>query len=199
VSPPAPTRLLDALRQIAIALRELHRPFALVGGLAVSIRIEPRFTRDIDLAVAVADDRVAEDVVSGLQARGFRLQLSLEQRALNRLAAVRMTAPAESAGGIVVDLLFASSGIEADICAAAETLLVAEDLQVPVATAGHLVVMKVLARSDDRPQDLIDLRGLLRAITPEERARAATAADQIERIGANRGKRLRAEVDALWR
>jgi hypothetical protein len=34
--------------------------WAMLGGLAVSIRTEPRFTRDVDLAVAVAADDEAE-------------------------------------------------------------------------------------------------------------------------------------------
>ncbi len=169
----------------------------MVGGLAVSVRVEPRFTRDIDLAVAVADDAAAERLVAELQARGFALQLSLEQRALGRLAAVRMTPPGETAEGIVVDLLFASSGIEADICAAAETVQVADGIAIPVATAGHLLAMKVLSRSAERPQDDMDLRGLLGVLTGDDRRRALVAADQIERIGANRGKPLRAELEAL--
>ena len=35
-------------------------PFAVVGGLAVSARTEPRFTRDVDVAVAVANEAAAE-------------------------------------------------------------------------------------------------------------------------------------------
>ena len=53
--------------------------WALVGGLADSIRVEPRFTRDIDLAVSVADDEAAEAVVADFTARGFTLLVSLEQ------------------------------------------------------------------------------------------------------------------------
>jgi hypothetical protein len=37
--------------------------FALVGGLAVSIRTEPRFTRDADLAVALANDAEVEALI----------------------------------------------------------------------------------------------------------------------------------------
>ena len=50
------------MNAIARALRDFlaERPagvgFALVGGLAVSARTEPRFTRDLDFAIAVADD-----------------------------------------------------------------------------------------------------------------------------------------------
>jgi hypothetical protein len=36
---------------IAAALRAVQRPFAVVGGLAISVRGEPRFTRDVDVAV----------------------------------------------------------------------------------------------------------------------------------------------------
>ena len=190
------TRLLTVLRCTATALHDRNRPFALVGGLAVSVRVEPRFTRDIDLAVAVADDVDAEALTRELQTAGFGLRLSLEQQALARLATVRLVPPGESAEGIAVDLLFASTGIEPDICAAAEPVAM-EDFVVPVAAVGHLLAMKLLARADHRPQDAVDLEALLRVLTPAERARAITAVGQIERLGANRGKPLRLQLDAL--
>ena len=66
--------------------------WALVGGLAVSIRAEPRFTRDVDVAVSVADDATAEGLVRDLRAQGYRLDATLEQAALGRLATVRLVA-----------------------------------------------------------------------------------------------------------
>jgi hypothetical protein len=50
---PGSTVLLSSLKQTAHLLDTHRQPWALVGGLAVSVRVEPRFTRDIDLAVAV--------------------------------------------------------------------------------------------------------------------------------------------------
>jgi hypothetical protein len=197
VTDPAGTRLLRALGATAAALAELHRPFALVGGLAVSIRCEPRFTRDIDLAVSVRDDAEAELLVADLAARGFTLQLSLEHAQLGRLAAVRLRPPGEAAEGVIVDLLFASSGIESDICAAAEVVEIAEGMAVPVATAGHLLVMKLLARSGERPQDDIDRHALMGVLDATERVRARAAADRIEQLGASRGKALRSELEAV--
>ena len=44
----------DALAHIASELRKRGQPFALVGGLGVSIRGEVRFTRDVDVAIRVA-------------------------------------------------------------------------------------------------------------------------------------------------
>lgn len=46
--------LKDVLRTVVSELDGAGSPWALVGGLAVSARLEPRFTRDIDLAVSVA-------------------------------------------------------------------------------------------------------------------------------------------------
>lgn len=188
------TRLLDALRRTADALEELGISWALVGGLAVSVRAGPRFTRDIDLAVSIADDAAAESLVRDLQARGFHLLLSLEQAALARLATVRLLPPGEPAEGVVVDLLFASSGIESDVCREAEPLEVAPGLIVPVAQAGHLVALKILAEGPGRPQDAIDLHSLVTGLTVADRTRALEAIARIEAVGAHRGKQLRAEA-----
>ena len=46
--------LEQLLGQLATLLEERHQPWALIGGLAVSVRTEPRFTRDLDLAEALA-------------------------------------------------------------------------------------------------------------------------------------------------
>lgn len=64
------TALETALRQICADFTETRRSFALVGGLAVSARTEPRFTRDADIAVAVDSDAEAEAVVRRLRSTG---------------------------------------------------------------------------------------------------------------------------------
>jgi hypothetical protein len=91
--------------------------------LAVSARVEPRFTRAIDLALAVADDADAEALVRVLvRSAGYRILASLEQEAARRLATVRLEAPGEGPEGVVVDLLLASSGIEHEMVRSAEVL-----------------------------------------------------------------------------
>lgn len=65
---------LDAvLMQAAADLDAIGARWAVIGGLAVAFRAEPRFTKDIDLAVAVADDEEAEGIVNRLQVRGYAL------------------------------------------------------------------------------------------------------------------------------
>lgn len=45
----------STLRRVAKDLTGLRQRWALVGGFAVSARSEPRFTRDVDIVVAVAN------------------------------------------------------------------------------------------------------------------------------------------------
>ena len=104
----------DALAHAAAELRRRGQRFALVGGLAISVRGEVRATRDVDLAVAVADDSELEKLVADLAKAGYRPVATVEQEARRRLAVVRLESPA----GFRVDLLAASCGIEPEIVAA---------------------------------------------------------------------------------
>ncbi|HEX3343598.1 MAG TPA: nucleotidyl transferase AbiEii/AbiGii toxin family protein [Polyangiaceae bacterium] len=187
-----------ALRRIAGELARANLGWALIGGLAVSARAEPRTTRDVDVAVSVADDSDAEGFVLALQSAGFRVLAALEQEAARRLATVRVVPPGEDAGGVVVDLLFASSGIEPELVARAERMEILPGLTVPVARIGHLLALKVLARDDRRrPQDLDDLRALLREAEEADVAEARTALTLIEARGFQRERRLREAFEQL--
>lgn len=175
----------DALRRVVTHLDALGLPWALVGGFAVSVRVEPRFTRDV--AVAVADDRQAEGVVGRLVEVGYRVHTLVEQDAVERLATVRMTAP----GGVVVDLLFASSGVEPEVATRAERLDVLPGLSAPVARAGHLAALKLLARDDaTRPQDAGDLVALRPVLTDRDREDLVEAARLVVDRGYHRGRDL---------
>ena len=188
----------NALRRIVKDLQNLGRSWALIGGLAVSARAEPRTTRDVDLAVAVAEDREAESLIFRLQSLGYKVVAVLEQEATGRLATVRLRPPGEGEGGVLVDLLFASSGIEPEIVRAAEDLDILPDLRMPVASLGHLMALKVLARDDRlRPQDLDDLTALLREAEPSDLAVARTALQLIAERGYHRGRQLLEELDKI--
>lgn len=184
------SRLEAALRAIAFELDRRGRSWAVVGGLAVSARTEPRFTRDVDLALAVADDADAESLVRALVASGYRVTASLEQEAVGRLATVRLEAPGEGPEGVVVDLLFASSGVESDVVGAADTLEVFPGLAVKVARGGHLLALKVLSKSASRPQDLVDIAALLRRADLSDLQEARAMCSLIVRRGYGRGRDL---------
>jgi Nucleotidyl transferase AbiEii toxin, Type IV TA system len=139
-----------ALRHIAADLDSRRQRWALVGGFAVSVRAEPRFTRDVDVVVAVPDDGAAESLVHSLTS-GYRVVASVEQDTTGRLATVRLTRPVvRTSQEMVVDVLFASSGIEPEIAASAEPIEVLADLTVPVASTGHLIAVKLLRETTRR-------------------------------------------------
>ena len=194
------SRLEAAARQIAQNLDALGRRGAVVGGIAVSARCEPRFTRDLDLAIAAADDADAEALIFALQNSGYRVHTVMENTAQHRLATVRLESQGEEASGVVVDLLFASSGIEAEIVAEAEPLEVFSGVTLPVARVGHLLALKLLARDDRRrPQDLVDILSLLAVATQHDIALARSAAKLIHQRGFSRGRALRRRLEEALR
>jgi predicted nucleotidyltransferase len=164
--------------------------FALVGGLAVSVRAESRFTRDVDLAVAVASDAEAEALLGALMARGYRVLAHVIHESRERLATARLSLPERAAAeGVVLGLLFASSGIEAELVESAEDIEVFDGVMVPVARLPGLLATKILSS--------IDARGLLAEATPEEIEAARDLLRRVEAGGFHRSKSLLAELDAL--
>jgi hypothetical protein len=174
--------LFEALEQILSHLNDQHARAAVLGGLAVSVWTEPRFTRDVDLAVAIRADADAERLIRQLTQRGYRLWATVEQTAAGRLATARLLPPGESEEGMVVDLLFASSGIEPEIVDAAVEVDIGASTPVRVARAGHLVALKLLSQDPTvRPQDTLDLRALRSVLDDPETQLARDACDLITR------------------
>jgi hypothetical protein len=185
------TPVESALRRAVADLNALKIRWALVGGLAVSVRAVPRFTKDLDFAVAVAGDDEAEDVVHRLGGRGYRPVELLEQEYVKRMSGVRLVV---GGSDVVVDLLFASSGIESEVVAAAARLEVLPQLTAPVATTGHLIALKVLA---GRNQDLTDLGALLPSASAADLDVARSAVRLIQARGFNREQDVVADLDKL--
>lgn len=173
--------------------------WALVGGLAVSVRSEPRTTLDIDLVIAMSGDQDAEALVRSLRSRGYQDNPTgalLEHKVAGRMAGFRLVAAeagpdSPDQGSPPIDLLFASSGVENEVVAAADKLEVIAGVSLPVARTGHLLALKVLA---GRPRDLEDCRVLLRHCTHADRDLAIQTLDLISRRGFDRGKDLLAEL-----
>ncbi len=190
------TTVAEQLRQATDDVRSVGARFAVVGGLAVSARAEPRMTRDADLAVAVRSDDEAEDIVLEMQRRGYSVLAAIEQSATDRLSTVRLV----SLGSLITDLLFASSGIEVEIVARATRISVVPGLVLPVASVGDLIAMKLLARDDrGRPADADDLRSLREVATHHDWSVAREAVELIESRGFARGRDLGSLLASLRR
>ncbi len=178
-------------RKAVADLDALEVRWALIGGLAISVRSVPRFTKDLDFAVAVADDSEAEDVVHRLRGRGYQPVEILEQDYVERLSGVRLE---RGGSDVIVDLLFASSGIENEVVASATRLQVLPRLSAPVATTGHLIALKILA---GRNQDLTDLGALVPAASTGDLDTAREAVRLIQARGFNREQDVVADLDKL--
>ncbi len=189
--------LIDALGRALTDLRDLGSEAALVGGLAIAVRVDPRFTRDVDLAVAVEDDTGAEAVIRGLLSRGYGVLAIVEQDATGRLATARLAMPGQGEHGVVLDLLFATVGIEREVVAASSNVELIPGLTMPVAQVGHLLAMKLLSRGDDRPLDQADIDALLRVADEAELRRLGDAVRMITARGCDRGRDLEAALEAL--
>jgi predicted nucleotidyltransferase len=182
-----------ALAHAAAELERRERRFALVGGLAVSIRGEVRFTRDVELAIAVSNDAETERLVRDLASAGYVVVALVEHDERKRLATVRLRSPS----AIVVDLLAASSGIEEEVVERATPVAIEGVGAIPVARAEELLAMKILSMTDSRPQDRIDAVNLL-AVNPT--LDLGSVRDLLRRIadrGFHRGQDLAAKLDAV--
>jgi hypothetical protein len=179
----APDPVTEAAAQASADLTELGARFALVGGLAVSAWGEPRYTRDVDLAVAVERDDEAEQLVYELGARGYEVVTIIEQTKTKRLATARLRRAEDRS--VFIDLLFASSGIERELAAAAVRI---DD--VPVGRVGHLLALKVLSESERRLQDRIDIQELAKVATEEDWRTAEAMVRLIKERGFHRGRAL---------
>lgn len=185
--------LLDSVRRAVAVANAGGHVGVLVGGLAVSARAEPRFTRDADLVIAIDTDAEAEAVVRAFLLQGYQLRALLEQSSVGRLSGARLIDP----DGVDVDLLTASSGIEAEIVAAADELEIVGGLRVHVAATGHLIALKLLSVAPGRETDTVDLRALARVADDDEWGRAASAVSLIIERGFHRGRDLTTDLAAL--
>lgn len=129
--------------------------FALIGGLAVSLRGQPRMTVDVDLVILSDVDR-ALFLVGELAATPFEPLFP----GVEEVVAHSYILPLRHrTTGIRVDVAIGTSGFERQAVGRAESVSIGE-VSVPVVVVEDLLVMKALA---GRPQDEQDMRGLIAA------------------------------------
>lgn len=180
--------LAASLERLGQDLARAGVPWALIGGFAVSARAEPRFTRDVDVCVVVDSDQAAERLALTLTGWGYSILAAIDHEYRDRLAAIRLDSPL--VGGVIADLLFASSGVEDDIVEGSDLLEILPGLTVPVAQAAHLVVLKLLSRDASRPQDDMDLRSLRSVLTADDESEALRLAELVMARGYARERDL---------
>lgn len=145
--------LNSTLADLAGLLDAQKIAFAVVGGIAVTLRSEPRFTADVDVVIAVDIDR-AVLLIDQLDASLFE-PLVADPRDLVRTAMLLPLRHCDS--DITVDVAIGLSGFERLLIDRA-TLMQVGLINVPVATAEDLILMKLLA---GRPRDQDDIASIV--------------------------------------
>jgi predicted nucleotidyltransferase len=178
------TRLEKALIRLDADLQAIGAKWALVGGFAVILRAESRSTRDLDVVLAVSGDREAETLVRSLRIRGYRdhPKGGLIEGRDGRLATVRLVSPPleDEETGSEIDLLINCAGVEAEVVAGATLMEIFPGIRIPVARAGHLVALKVLA---GRLKDQEHIEVLVREMGTADLQIARETVDLIGRRG----------------
>lgn len=177
--------LSQTLTDAVAFLTEQGVEYALIGGLAASLRGQPRVTADVDIVIAT-DVRGALALVAVLDASPFAPLFKDVTDVVERAFILPLR---HRSTGIKVDLSIGLSGFEQQAVARAKSMELA-GRAVRVASPEDLLIMKVLAA---RPQDEQDIRGLVAAQADRldwdycERV----AAELGEAIGQNLATRIR--------
>lgn len=143
----------DTLEALAGVLDARRLRWFVFGAQAVAVRAAPRATQDVDVTVEV-DRGELRPLVQDLEAAGLCHRYpDIADRLMTRSAVL----PLLHTSGMEVDLVVAAAGLEILALGRATRVLV-DGVEVPVAHATDLVVMKVLS---GRGKDQEDVRALL--------------------------------------
>lgn len=184
----------EAIEVLSNAASTKH---CLVGGLAIALRSSERTTKDVDLALSVANDKHAEDILRVFIGRGFRITALLENKRHQRISTARLALDED---GTILDLLFSACGIEAEVVDTATSLEIFPGLFFPVASVSALLAMKILSADMDlRLQDIIDIRGILEHITEVDLSHTRALLKLIQSRGYAREKDLLSDLDEYIR
>jgi hypothetical protein len=146
------TSLEAALLELAGALEDCRLPYALIGGLAVSLSGEPRATLDVDVSVWAAPDQLGA-AIDCLCARFRALRANPHQ-----FVEKHRVLPIATAAGVRADVVFAAISAEREMIQRA-VLKQVGDRMIPVASVEDLLFMKLLST---REKDTSDAAALFR-------------------------------------
>ena len=143
----------DTLRALDNAFRARAVEWYVFGAQAVALRGAPRATQDVDVTVSVRRNCIPA-LMEALESQDIRHRYP---DMADELLAHGAVLPLVHRSGMEIDLVIAGSGLEVIALERATTIAV-EGLDVPVAHATDLVVMKILA---GRGKDLDDASALM--------------------------------------
>jgi hypothetical protein len=141
----------DAIVRVANLLERHNLAFALIGGLASSIRGRIRVTADIDIVVD-CEVTAAVSLLKQLDETSFRPFVDDAEASIRQYFILPIV---DVDSGTPIDLAIGASGFEKMVVQRASA---PEGYSIPVATAEDLLLMKLMA---GRTQDVSDVKGIV--------------------------------------
>lgn len=144
---------LLALQRIAFSLDQLGVPYAIIGGVAVSIQSVPRYTEDIDAVIWFGEDGW-QNLLESLKQHGFvpRAADPIQFAQRNRLLLLT------DSNSVQIDIAFGALPFEEELVKTAKAVELSDGFRLKVASPEALVLMKAIAW---RPKDQLDIRDLV--------------------------------------
>ena len=138
--------------EVHCLLKELGVNYAIIGGSAVQIWGEPRFTQDVDLTVATPLDEPTLFVQRVLDHFTPRIENALEFSRRNRVLLI------QSSKGCPIDISLGLPGYEDEVMHRTVEVELEPGKSVYMCSAEDLIIHKAIA---GRPQDLRDIESVV--------------------------------------
>jgi len=138
-------------KDLLVLLNQSGVRYLIVGGYAVMLYTEPRYTKDLDVLIGASSEEV-EAIGAALDAFGFPMSEALLQELILPNRMISIGRPPSR-----IDILNEISGVDFDQAWLRRNVVTLEGISLPFISLGDLVDAK---RASGRPQDLVDLQSL---------------------------------------
>lgn len=144
-------RIKDELVRLSGLLQGFGEPAALVGGIAINVRVSPRPTEDVDILLVVPPGREVE-LLRLAREHGYACD-DTETAQLIVGGLVQVWGPPDREAGMGLDIMFSDSPFTLAVIARA-TQMEIMGVRLPIASIEDLLLMKLEA---NRPEDVEDI------------------------------------------
>lgn len=145
-------RVAEEIWEVHSVLVDLGLPYAIIGGTAVQIWGEPRFTKDLDLTVLAPMELLSETIDQILTHLHPRINDAQVFAHRNRVLLV------QTSTGYPVDLSFGLPGYEETVIGRAKAQEISSGRYVQFCSPEDLVIHKAVA---GRVQDVLDIQSII--------------------------------------
>jgi len=154
----------DPLEALEALLSHFNNQGVIIGGIAVTLLGQPRFTEDVDAMVLLSVDEIPHFLtVAKEEGIEPRISQAEEFAKRNRVLLLRHTHSQTA-----IDISLGMLPFEQEMVERSVVYEVDEALKIHLPTPEDLIIMKAVAH---RPKDLLDIQGIIQSHSNLDRAR----------------------------